>query len=135
VAYIINALKDTDTIGKKITNDDKRKLKFYLNPSKADKGINGEKDFHVVNKEIARLAFIAECPQLKKYISSSRGGEYWANEMFTRITIPSFLNGLIVEEMLPQVQSIVQKYTTTLYCLAPDSDFPQQFQQNVHFHA
>jgi hypothetical protein len=48
VAYIINALKDTDTIGKKITHDDKRKLEFYLNPNKADKGINGEKDFHVV---------------------------------------------------------------------------------------
>jgi hypothetical protein len=31
-----------------------------------------------------------------------------------------------------QVQSIVQKYTTILYCLAPDADFPQQFQQKVH---
>ena len=132
VAYIINALKDTETIGKIITHDDKRKLEFYLNPNKADKGINGEKDFHVVNKEVARLAFISECPELKKYISSSQGGEYWANEMFTRITKPSFLNGLVVEQMLPQVQSIVQKYTTILYCLAPDADFPQQFQQKVH---
>jgi hypothetical protein len=78
-------------------------------------GINGEKDFHVVNKEVARLAFISECPELKKYISSSQGGEYWANEMFTRITKPSFLNGLVVEQMLPQVQSIVQKYTTILF--------------------
>lgn len=132
VAYIINALKDTTTISKEITKDDKRKLEFYLNPNKADKGINGEKDFHVVNKEVARLAFLDECPQLQKFISSADGGDYWAKQLFSHITKPSFLNGLAIEQLLPQVQSIVQKYTTILYCLAPNGDYPQQFQEKVH---
>jgi hypothetical protein len=132
VAYVMSSLKDTATISKDISKDDKRKLEFYLNPNKGDKGINAEKGFHIVNKEIARLAFLEMVPQLQKYISSPQGGEYWANTLLSRITTNSFLNGLTIEKLLPQIQSIVQKYTTILYCLDPKAEYPQKFQERVH---
>jgi hypothetical protein len=132
VAYVMSSLKDTATISKDISKDDKRKLEFYLNPNKGDNGINAEKGFHIVNKEIARLAFLEMVPQLQKYISSPQGGEYWAKALLSRITTNSFLNGLAIEQLLPQIQSIVQKYTTILYCLDPKSEYPQKFQESVH---
>jgi hypothetical protein len=36
-----------------------------LNPNKGDNGINAEKGFHIVNKEIARIAFLEMVPQLE----------------------------------------------------------------------
>ena len=132
VAYVMSSLKDTATIGKDISKDDKRKLEFYLNPNQGDKGINAEKGFHIVNKEIARLAFLEMVPQLQKYISSPQGGEYWAKTLLSRITSNSFLNGLAIEQQLSQIQAIVQKYTTILYCLDPKSEYQQKFQEKVH---
>jgi hypothetical protein len=132
VAYVLNCLKDIDPISEKMTEDDRRKLEYYFNPDKADKGINAEINFHVVNKGVSRLAFLDVCPDLEKYISSPQGGDYWAKQMLTQMTKSTFLHGLTTEQRLPQIQSMVQRYTTVLYCLAPKADYPQQFQEKVH---
>eukprot|EP00794_Sanderia_malayensis_P000613 gene613-1275_t len=69
------------------------------------------------------------CPDLAKYVDSSEGSTYWAEQLYEKLTEASVLNGLAISD--ENSLSIIQKQTMVLLCLAPDEDYGPDFYRKI----
>jgi len=90
-----------------------------------------DSNYNNVNDEFSRVAYIQSCPDVDKYVKSSEGGEYWAEQLYAKLNETSVLNGLALAAEVTQTMTIIQKQSMVLYCLAPSKDYGPQFYKKV----
>jgi len=129
-AYLMYGLAQSDHYKDKITDEQRDKLLYYWAGS--DTGcLACDSNYNNVNDEFSRVAYIQSCPDVDKYVKSSEGGEYWAEQLYAKLNETSVLNGLALAAEVTQTMTIIQKQSMVLYCLAPSKDYGPQFYKKV----
>ena len=129
-AYLMYGLAQSDEYKDKITDEQQNKLLYYWVGN--DTGcLARDTNYNDATDKISRIAYIQSCPDVEKYVTSSEGGDYWAEKLYEKLNDTSVLNALALATDVTQTMTIVQKQSMVLYCLAPSKDYGPLFYKKV----
>ena len=127
--YCMNALSRDENFEDRITEKQRNQLLYFFAGNDKDGCMSTDQDYRSANNDLARLAFIANCPRIQDYIDDDGPG--WAQKLYDELTDPGELITFALISEVDKDSAKIQKQAMVLYCLDPDRDLGLDFYNKV----